>query len=115
MSELLNLVGEYWDLAYQEGSEGRNHDTKDDKGQKTWNNIESSVKELERKAAAFDFLQKDLFVRIVNNNDYDMTVVRFNDDCPFNGKTLIEAVEAAMRNQTLDKLTELSQDIGMEY
>ncbi len=76
MGELLNLVGEYWDIAYQEGSEGRNHDTKDEKGQKTWNKIELSVKELERKAAAFDWLEQRGYVLIENQGLTD----KVNDD-----------------------------------
>lgn len=45
-AQLLNLIGEYWALAYAEGEEGRNHDTEDGAAQRTHAAIAKAVKGL---------------------------------------------------------------------
>lgn len=45
-AHLLNLIGEYWALAYAEGEEGRNHDTEDGAAQRTHAAIAKAVKDL---------------------------------------------------------------------
>lgn len=46
VADLMLMVGRYWDLAYAEGKEGRNHDTKDGAAQRTLTAILSAVKHL---------------------------------------------------------------------
>lgn len=45
-ARLLNLIGEYWALAYAEGEEGRNYDTPDGAAQRTHAAIAKAVKNL---------------------------------------------------------------------
>lgn len=45
---LLDLIGNYWDLAYKEGAEGRQSDTQDSAAQWTWNEIERRIRALSR-------------------------------------------------------------------
>lgn len=45
-AHLLNLIGEYWGLAYAEGAEGRNHDTEDGAAQRTHAAIAKAVNDL---------------------------------------------------------------------
>ena len=40
-SRLNELLAQYWDAAYQEGSEGRTHDTEDDKAQRILTEIQA--------------------------------------------------------------------------
>lgn len=43
VNHLRGLIEQYWDLAYQEGKEGRDHDTPDGKAQKCLSAIERSI------------------------------------------------------------------------
>lgn len=43
---LLSLIGNYWDLGYKEGKEGRLTDTEDGAAQWTWSEIERRVRSL---------------------------------------------------------------------
>lgn len=45
-SELDNLLGQYWDLAYAEGKDGRVHDTVEGAAQKTLAAIHAEVEGL---------------------------------------------------------------------
>jgi len=45
---LLELIAEYWNLAYAEGKEGRNHDTPDGAAQRTLSAIEAALASLVR-------------------------------------------------------------------
>lgn len=40
---LEELIGRYWDLAYAEGKEGREHDTKDGAARQCWGEIQQAI------------------------------------------------------------------------
>lgn len=40
---LRDLIGQYWDLAYAEGKEGRDHDTEDGAAQRCWSAIDAEI------------------------------------------------------------------------
>lgn len=48
---LLDLIGTYWDLAYAEGVQRRERDTKTGEAQRTWSAIEAGIATLARQLA----------------------------------------------------------------
>jgi len=45
---LRGLIDLYWDIAYQEGKEGRTHDTEDGKAQRCRHAIEVALRRIEK-------------------------------------------------------------------
>lgn len=45
--DLLNLIAQYWNLAYAEGKEGRTHDTEAGDAQRVWHEIKDAIAALE--------------------------------------------------------------------
>lgn len=50
MTDLRELIGEYWNLAYKEGVEGRTHDTEAGDGQRVWLAINAAITAMEAEA-----------------------------------------------------------------
>lgn len=46
MHRILKLIDQYWDIAYQEGLDNRDHDTEDGIADKTRRKIEAELKEI---------------------------------------------------------------------
>jgi hypothetical protein len=46
MLEILLLIGEYWDIAYREGRDGRTSDTKEGDAQRVWSELSTLISSL---------------------------------------------------------------------
>lgn len=47
IEKLRDLIGQYWEIAYREGSDGRQHDTEEGSAQECWTNIQVELTKLQ--------------------------------------------------------------------